>query len=110
MRNVLPVPEASRESAELDCREAAAAVWESFLSRSLIPAEGPTETTPAAEIDIAVSRSMGVEPAAVQLYLQGKGLERVSSRARGRNEYFYRFNFIVGGMKALVPSYVKLAT
>jgi hypothetical protein len=109
MRNVLPIPEASMESAELDCREATAAVWESFLSRSLIPAKGPTEATPAAEIDIVVSRSMGVEPAAVQLYLQGKGFERIRSRARGRNEYFFRYNFIVGGMKTLTPAYVKLA-
>ena len=109
MRNVLPIPEASMESAELDCREATAAVWESFLSRSLIPAKGPTEATPAAEIDIVVSRSMGVEPAAVQLYMQGKGFERIRSRARGRNEYFFRYNFIVGGMKTLTPSYVKLA-
>ena len=52
---------------------------------------------------------MGVEPAAVQLYLQGKGFERIRSRARGRNEYFFRYNFIVGGMKTLTPAYVKLA-
>jgi hypothetical protein len=109
MRNVLPIPEASMESAELDCREATATVWESFLSRSLIPAKGPTEATPAAEIDTVVSRSMGVEPAAVQLYLQGKGFERIRSRAHGRNEYFFRYNFIVGGMKTLTPAYVKLA-
>ena len=110
MRNVLPVPEASRESAELDCRETTAAVWESFMTRSLVPAKGPSEATPASELDSAVSRSMGVEPSAVQLYLQGKGFERARSKARGRHEYFYRYNFIVGGMKALTPSYVKLAS
>jgi hypothetical protein len=96
MRNVLPIPEASRESAELDCKETTAAVWESFMTRSLVPAKGPVEATPAHELDIAVSRMMGVEPAAVQLYLQGKGFERVRTRTRGRNDYFYRFNFIVG--------------
>ena len=110
MRNVLPIPEASRESAELDCREATAAVWDSFLARSLVPAKGPTDATPAAELDSAVSRSMGVEPAAVQLYLQGNGFERVRSKARGRAEYFFRYNFIIAGMKALTPSYVKLAS
>ena len=52
---------------------------------------------------------MGVEPAAVQLYLQGKGFEKVRCKTRGRNVYFYRFNFIVGGMKTLIPSYVRLA-
>ena len=94
MRNVLPVPEASRESAELDCREATAAVWDSFLARSLGPARGPVVATPAPELDSAVSKFMGVEPAAVQLYLMGKGFERVRSRAillslqlhRGRDE------------------------
>jgi hypothetical protein len=109
MRNVLPVPEASRESAELDCKEVAAAVWESFLARSLVPAKGPVEATPASDLDSTVSKSMGVEPAAVQLYLQGKGFEKVRCKTRGRNVYFYRFNFIVGGMKTLTPSYVRLA-
>jgi hypothetical protein len=108
MRNVLPIPEASRESAELDCKEATAAVWESFLARSFVPAKGPSEATPASELDSAVSRMMGVEPAAVQLYLQGKGFERARSKARGRHEYFYRYNFIIGGQKTLTPSYVKL--
>ena len=75
-----------------------------------MPAKGPTDATPAAELESAVSRSMGVEPAAVQLYLQGKGFERVRSKARGRHEYFFRYNFIIGGMKALTPSYVKLAS
>jgi hypothetical protein len=110
MRNVLPIPEASRESAELDCREATAAVWESFLARSLGPAKGPVEATPASEVDRTVSKMMGVEPPAVQLYLQGKGFERMRTRTRGRNDYFYRYNFIVGGMKSLTPSYVRLAT
>ena len=109
MRTVLPVPEASRESAELDCKEATAAVWENFFARSLGPARGPPEATPAADVDRAVSKTMGVGPAAVQLYLQSKGFERARSKARGRNEHFYRYNFIVGGMKALTPSYVKLA-
>jgi hypothetical protein len=109
MRNVLPVPEASRESAELDCREGTAAVWESFLARSIAPAKGPVEATPASDLDSTVSKSMGVEPAAVQLYLQGKGFEKVRCKTRGRNVYFYRFNFIVGGMKTLIPSYVRLA-
>ena len=40
--------------------------------------------------------------------MQGKGFERVRSKARGRHEYFYRYNFIIGGMKTLTPSYVKL--
>jgi hypothetical protein len=109
MRNVLPIPEANRESTELDCREATAAVWDSFLARSLGPARGPVEATPAPELDSAVSRMMGVDAAAVQLYLQGKGFERVRCKTRGRNIYFYRHNFIVGGMKALTPSYVRLA-
>jgi hypothetical protein len=108
MRNVLPIPEASRESTELDCREATAAVWDSFLARSLVPAKGPSEATSAPELDGTVSKMMGVEPAAVQLYLQGKGFEKVRSKARGRHEYFYRYNFTIGGMKTLTPSYVKL--
>ena len=66
MRNVLPIPEASRESAELDCKEVAAAVWESFLARSLVPAKGPVEATPAHELDVTVSRMMGVDAAAAQ--------------------------------------------
>ena len=90
--------------------EATAATWDSFLARSLVPAKGPTDATPAAELDSAVSRSMGVEPAAVQLNLQGKGFERVRSKARKRHEYFLRYSFIIGGMKALTPSYIKLAS
>ena len=108
MRNVLPVPEASRESAELDCKEATTAVWESFVARSLLPVKGPVEATAAPELESTVSRMMGVEAAAVQLYLQGKGFERVRCKTRGRNIYFYRYNFIIGGMKALTPLYVKL--
>ena len=110
MRNVLPITEASRESAELDCKETTAAAWEGFLARSLTPAKVPTEATSAAVLDRAVSRTMGVEPAAVQLYLQGKGLEKVRSKARRRNEHCSRYNFIVGGMKARTPSHVRLAT
>ena len=67
MRTVLPVPEASPESTELDCREASAVVWESFLVRSFCPARGPVDATPAPEIDTTVSRMMGLDAAAVQL-------------------------------------------
>ena len=79
------------------------------MARSLVPTRGPVEATPAPELDSAVSRTMGVDPAAVQLYLQGNGFERVRRKTRGRNIYFYRYNFVVGGQKTLTPSYVRLA-
>ena len=49
-----------------------------------------------------------MDGAAVQLYLQGKGFDRVRCKARGHNIYFYKYYFIVGGMKTLTPSYVRL--
>ena len=45
---------------------------------------------------------------AAQLLLQGRGFERVRSKAQGQNVYFYRYNFNVGGAKTLKPLYVRL--
>ena len=108
LRNVLPVPEASRDARELDCRDASECVWEGFLARSITPAKGPTEASSASEVEREVALKMGVDPSAVQLYLQARGLERVRRKVAGINRYFYRFCFTIGGLKSQSASYVRL--
>ena len=46
--------------------------------------------------------------AAAQLFLQGRGWERVRRKLRGLNTYFYRYFPTVEGAKVLVPLYVSL--
>ena len=47
-------------------------------------------------------------PTIPQLYLQGRGWERVRRKARGGNVYFYRYFPVVDGAKVLMPLYVNL--
>ena len=48
--------------------------------------------------------------ASAQLYLQGRGWERVRRKVRGGNVYFYRYFPVVDGAKVLMPLYVNLQT
>jgi hypothetical protein len=107
MRNVLPVPESSLDAQELDCRELLEDNWQSFV-RCASPAKGPADAATAEDIEKQVANRLGVDRVAAQLLLQGRGFERVRSKAQGRNVYFYRYNFSVCGAKVLKPLYVKM--
>jgi hypothetical protein len=106
MRNVLPVPESSLDAQELDCREMLEDNWQSFV-RCASPAKGPADAATAEDIEKQVANRLGVDRVAAQLLLQGRGFERIRSKAQGRNVYFYRYNFSVCGAKVLKPLYVK---
>ena len=72
------------------------------------PAKGPIDASTASEVEREVALKMGVDPSAVQLYLQARGLERVRRKVAGINRYYYRFCFTIGGLKSQSASYVRL--
>jgi hypothetical protein len=110
LRNVAPVPEACMDAVALDCRARSDDVGEAFLASKIVPAKGPSDATPACDVEDAVAREMAIDRAAVGLWLQGRGFERARSKAgpSRRNMHFYRFNFTVGGVKSLSPHYVRV--
>ena len=107
MRNVLPVPESSLDAQELECRELLEDNWQSFV-RCASPGKGPADAATAEDIEKQVANRLGVDRVAVHLLLQGRGFERIRSKAQGRNVYFYRYNFNVSGAKVLKPLYEKI--
>ena len=109
MRNVLPVPESSLDAQTLDCKGPTDAAWDAFMACAQ-PVKGPSEATPAQEIDEAVTSRACSDRASAQLYLQGRGWERVRRKVRGGNVYFYRYFPVVDGAKVLMPLYVNLQT
>ena len=71
------------------------------------PVRGPNEATPAQEIEEVVGKAV-CDRAGAQLFLQGRGWERVRRKMRGLNTYFYRYFPTVDGTKVLMPLYVSL--
>ena len=93
----------------LDCRPQNDNASEAFIAGRIAPARGPSDATPACEVEEAVAREMAMDRAAVSSWLQSRGFERARSKGPGRrNMHFYRYNFTVGGVKALSPHYVRL--
>jgi hypothetical protein len=111
MRNVAPVPQGSLDANGLDCREQFQERGDRFIAEKLSPAKGPSEASTAKELEDAVAGELGIERAGAGLWLQGRGFERVRSKASrtARHDFYYRFCFTIGGMKALMSQYVKLA-
>ena len=112
MRNVLPVPESSMDAQMRDCAGPADDAWEKFIP-CVEPVRGPSEATPAQEIEEAVGVCVCVcvcvcDRAGAQLFLQGKGWERARRKLRGLNTYYHRYFPTVDGTKVLVPLYVNL--
>jgi hypothetical protein len=109
LRNVAPVPEACMNAMNLDCRPQNDNASEAFIAGRIAPARGPSDATPACEVEEAVAREMAMDRAAVSLWLQSRGFERARSKGPGRrNVHFYRYNFTIGGLKALSAHYVRL--
>ena len=106
MRNVLPVPESSMDAQMRDCTGSADESWEKFIP-CVEPVRGPSEATPAQEIEEVVGKAV-CDRAGAQLFLQGRGWERVRRKLRGLNTYFYRYFPTVDGAKVLMPLYVSL--